>query len=128
MDSMAASVLCAFSAFLVIGMVVLASAVRIVHEDTRLSVYRLGRFIGDKGPGIVLLIPLIDKGVIKQLGDPEETPSRRVVGAVGETLSPVFRDGRVRLSSEAWDAVSRMPISQGRRVRVVRMFLEVEEE
>jgi len=128
MDSSVTSLFCVLSAILIVGMVSLASAVRIVREDTRLSVYRLGRYIGDKGPGIVLLIPVIDRGVIKKLGDPEPTPSGRFVGVVGETLSPVFRDVKVRLSSEAWDAVSQMPIAQGRRVRVVRMFLEVEEE
>jgi membrane protein implicated in regulation of membrane protease activity len=99
-----------------------------VREDTRLTVYRLGRNIGDKGPGIVLLIPLIDKGVIKKLGDPDETPSRRYVGAVGETLTSVFRDGKVLFSSGEWDAVSQTPIASGRRVRVVRMILEIEEE
>jgi regulator of protease activity HflC (stomatin/prohibitin superfamily) len=70
-------IFCFGSTFLIIAMVLIASAIRIVRENTRLTVYRLGRNIGDKGPGIVLLIPLIDKGVIKQLGEPDETPSRR---------------------------------------------------
>ncbi len=128
MENTIASLLCLFGSFLFISMVLLASAIKIVREDTRLSVYRLGRFLGDKGPGLVLLIPLIDKGVIKKLGDPDQTPSRRHVGAVGETLSPVFRDGKVLFSSGEWDAVSQRPIASGRRVRVVRMLLEVEEE
>jgi membrane-bound ClpP family serine protease len=50
------------------------------------------------------------------------------VGAVGETLTSVFRDGKVLFSSGEWDAVSQTPIASGRRVRVVRMLLEVEEE
>jgi regulator of protease activity HflC (stomatin/prohibitin superfamily) len=70
-------IFCFGSTFLIIAMVLIASAIRIVRENTRLTVYRLGRNIGDKGPGIVLLIPLIDKGVIKQLGEPDETPSGR---------------------------------------------------
>ena len=41
----------------------LASAIRIVHEYQRLVVFRLGRCIGAKGPGIVLLIPVIDRAV-----------------------------------------------------------------
>ncbi len=128
MENTIASLLCLLGSFLFISMVLLSSAIKIVREDTRLSVYRLGRFLGDKGPGLVLLIPLIDKGVIKKLGDPDQTPSRRYVGAVGETLSPVFRDGKVLFSSGEWDAVSQRPIASGRRVRVVRMLLEVEEE
>lgn len=122
-------ILCFIGGFFLIGMSLLVSAIRIVREDTRLTVYRLGRNIGDKGPGIVVLIPLIDKGEIKQLGKVEKTPSIRLVGAVGETLTSVFRDGKVFLTSgEEWDAVSQTPIASGRRVRVVRTILEVEEE
>lgn len=124
----ASFLLCFVGAFFLISMIFLASAIRIVREDTRLTVYRLGRNIGDRGPGLVLLIPLIDKGQIKKLGDPDETPSRRYVGAVGETLTPVFRDGKVLFSSGEWDAISQTPIASGRRIRVVRMLLEVEEE
>ena len=122
-------ILCFLAAFLLVGMVLFASAIKIVREDTRLTVYRLGRNIGDKGPGIVLLIPLIDKGEFKKLGDPDNnSPSRKYVGAVGETLTTVFRDGKVLFSSGEWDAISQTPIAPGRRVRVVRMILEVEEE
>ena len=41
----------------------LASAIRIVPEYQRLVVFRLGRCVGTKGPGIVLLIPVIDRAV-----------------------------------------------------------------
>jgi regulator of protease activity HflC (stomatin/prohibitin superfamily) len=41
----------------------LASAIRVVQEYQRLVVFRLGRCIGAKGPGIVLLIPIIDRAV-----------------------------------------------------------------
>jgi regulator of protease activity HflC (stomatin/prohibitin superfamily) len=44
-------------------LVVLASTIRIVREYERLVVFRLGRCIGTKGPGLVLLIPFIDKAV-----------------------------------------------------------------
>ena len=52
-----------------IGLVVIAlvfvmlilSAIRIVREYERLVVFRLGRVIGMKGPGLVLLIPMIDR-------------------------------------------------------------------
>ncbi len=37
------------------------SAVKIVREYQRLVVFRLGRVIGTKGPGLVLLIPFVDK-------------------------------------------------------------------
>jgi membrane-bound ClpP family serine protease len=115
--------------FLLITIILIANSIHIVREDTRLTVYRFGRNIGDKGPGIVLLIPIIDVGKIKKLGEPDNSsPSRRYVGAVGETLTSVFRDGKVLFSSGEWDAISQMPIASGRRVRVVRMILEIEEE
>ncbi|MFW6078797.1 MAG: SPFH domain-containing protein, partial [Gemmatimonadota bacterium] len=38
-------------------------AIRIVPEYQRLVVFRLGRLIGERGPGLVLLIPFIDRGV-----------------------------------------------------------------
>jgi len=40
---------------------ILASAIKVVKEYERLIVFRLGRMIGIKGPGLVLLIPFIDK-------------------------------------------------------------------
>ncbi|TET50318.1 MAG: SPFH/Band 7/PHB domain protein [Anaerolineales bacterium] len=48
---------------MVVGAVLvgLYSAVRIVREYERLVVLRLGRFVGTKGPGLVLLWPFIDK-------------------------------------------------------------------
>jgi regulator of protease activity HflC (stomatin/prohibitin superfamily) len=38
-------------------------AIRVVAEYQRLVVFRLGRSMGQKGPGIVILIPLIDRAV-----------------------------------------------------------------
>ncbi|MHB8872775.1 MAG: SPFH domain-containing protein [Myxococcaceae bacterium] len=42
---------------------ILGSALRVVPEYQRLVVFRLGRVLGAKGPGLVLLIPAIDRGV-----------------------------------------------------------------
>jgi regulator of protease activity HflC (stomatin/prohibitin superfamily) len=41
----------------------LTQAIKIVREYQRLVVFRLGRLLGVKGPGIVLLIPIVDKAV-----------------------------------------------------------------
>jgi regulator of protease activity HflC (stomatin/prohibitin superfamily) len=53
---------------LIVGVVVLliiflAAAIKIVPEYKRLVVFRLGRCIGPRGPGLVLLIPFIDRPV-----------------------------------------------------------------
>src|SRR5215471_4218857 len=42
-------------------------AIRIVPEYQRLVVFRLGRALGAKGPGLVLLIPFVDRGVVVDL-------------------------------------------------------------
>src|SRR3990170_7925128 len=43
--------------------ILLSMAIRIVPEYQRLVMFRLGRVIGALGPGLVLLIPFIDRGV-----------------------------------------------------------------
>jgi regulator of protease activity HflC (stomatin/prohibitin superfamily) len=48
---------------LVLAIIVLSSALRILNEYERGVVFRLGRLIGAKGPGLILLIPFIDRMV-----------------------------------------------------------------
>jgi regulator of protease activity HflC (stomatin/prohibitin superfamily) len=48
---------------LFLGLVILANAIRVVREYERLVVFRLGRLVGERGPGLVLLIPLVDRAV-----------------------------------------------------------------
>jgi len=63
MDGLTTTVYC------LVGVVVLLlagfflMAVKIVPEYQRLVVFRLGRCVGERGPGLVLLIPFIDRGV-----------------------------------------------------------------
>ncbi|MBV8692886.1 MAG: SPFH/Band 7/PHB domain protein [Actinobacteria bacterium] len=52
-------VLLAVLVFLVL--IILPLALRVVPEYQRLAVFRLGRMIGLKGPGLVLLIPVVDR-------------------------------------------------------------------
>src|SRR5882724_2483678 len=44
-------------------LILLPSAVRVLREYERGVVFRLGKLIGAKGPGVVLLIPLVDRMV-----------------------------------------------------------------
>jgi regulator of protease activity HflC (stomatin/prohibitin superfamily) len=44
-------------------LVVLASAIKIVKEYERGVVFRLGRLVGPRGPGLILLIPFIERMV-----------------------------------------------------------------
>lgn len=41
----------------------LASAIRILREYERGVIFRLGRLIGAKGPGLIILIPIVDRMV-----------------------------------------------------------------
>jgi len=60
----AMTTLLCIAVFVVVVLVIfLANAIRIVNEYQRLVVFRLGRCIGTKGPGLVLLIPIIDRAV-----------------------------------------------------------------
>jgi len=56
-----------FSIFVVIliffGVIILSNAIRILREYERGVIFRLGRLVGGKGPGIIFLIPLIDRMV-----------------------------------------------------------------
>jgi regulator of protease activity HflC (stomatin/prohibitin superfamily) len=55
--------ICLIIAVIVLVVIFLAAAIKIVPEYKRLVVFRLGRCIGPKGPGLVLLIPFIDRPV-----------------------------------------------------------------
>ena len=48
---------------ILVGVALLANAIRVVREYERLVVFRLGRLVGERGPGLVLLIPVIDRAV-----------------------------------------------------------------
>ncbi|MGH2523799.1 MAG: SPFH domain-containing protein [Anaerolineales bacterium] len=51
---------CVVGILVVAGLVILATSIRVVPEYQRLVVLRLGRIIGQKGPGLVLLFPILD--------------------------------------------------------------------
>jgi hypothetical protein len=128
-------VVCVLIACFITVAIGFSTAIRIVPENKRLMVYRLGRYIGDKGPGIVMLIPMIDRGNEKELGTADLTSTgpgalhvRRMLGWGAETTTSVFRDGgKVLLENgESVDAISEMPVPAGKPVRVKRVIVEVE--
>ncbi|MFH0873209.1 MAG: slipin family protein [bacterium] len=45
------------------GILILGQAIRVLREYERGVIFRLGRLVGAKGPGLILLIPVIDKMV-----------------------------------------------------------------
>ncbi len=49
------------AAAVVLTVMFLSAAVKILNEYERGVIFRLGRLIGSKGPGLILLIPIVDK-------------------------------------------------------------------
>ena len=56
----------------IVLIVILAKAIKVVREDQRLAIFRLGRLFTIAGPGLVLVIPGVDKCVKVNL--PENIP------------------------------------------------------
>ena len=44
----------------VVALIFLSAAIKVVREYERVGVFRLGRFVGLRGPGLVLIIPFIE--------------------------------------------------------------------
>ena len=64
MSAASATGLCVVGAVVLLAFVILTNAIRIVPEYQRLVVFRLGRVLpSPRGPGLVLLIPIIDRPV-----------------------------------------------------------------
>lgn len=57
------TLLCLIGGLIILALIILVNSIRIVNEYQRLVVFRLGRSIGSRGPGIVFLIPGIDRAV-----------------------------------------------------------------
>ncbi|MEW5830658.1 MAG: SPFH domain-containing protein [Chloroflexota bacterium] len=63
MDVFTTFTFCLIGVVLLLGVMFVANAIRIVPEYQRLVVFRLGRCVGPKGPGLIFLIPVVDKAV-----------------------------------------------------------------
>ena len=59
---------------------VLASAIKIMPEYQRIVIFRLGRLMGIKGPGLVFIIPIIDKPIRMDLRTRViDVPKQRII-------------------------------------------------
>ncbi|MFZ8856776.1 MAG: slipin family protein [Candidatus Caldarchaeales archaeon] len=65
---------------LIVILVILRSSIRIVKEYERLVVFRLGRLIGFKGPGLTFIVPIVDSPRIIDLRIVSlDVPKQRIV-------------------------------------------------
>ncbi|GAI52558.1 unnamed protein product, partial [marine sediment metagenome] len=58
---MLANLLFSWVGVIIIALIILPQAVKITREYERGVIFRLGRFAGIRGPGLFLIIPIIDK-------------------------------------------------------------------
>lgn len=49
--------------FIIIILVIIIQHVKVIPEYKRLVVFRLGKLMGVRGPGLVFLVPIIDRGI-----------------------------------------------------------------
>lgn len=101
MSSSTITLICLFIVFIVIVFIAL-SMIRVVREYERLVIFRLGKAIGSKGPGVVLLIPIADQPVKVDLREQfQEIPHQTCITKDNVTISVDFL-----IYSKVIDAVS----------------------
>lgn len=89
-------------AVLGVGAALIFSAIRVVREYERLVVFRLGKAIGSRGPGVVFLIPIADQPVKVDLREQfQEIPHQTCITKDNVTISVDFL-----IYSKVVDAVS----------------------
>ncbi len=85
------TLICLIGAVVFLVLIFLVSAIKIVPEYRRIVVFRLGRCIGPKGPGLVLLIPFVDRPVTVDLREQvREIPAQQSITQDNAPLSIDF--------------------------------------
>ncbi|MGD8403404.1 MAG: SPFH domain-containing protein [Anaerolineales bacterium] len=85
------TLLCLIGGVVLVGFVFIAQAIRIVPEYQRLVVFRLGRCIGQKGPGLIFLIPVVDRAVRVDLREQvREIPHQTAITKDNASISVDF--------------------------------------
>lgn len=91
MDSLNVTLICLIGAVAFLVIIFLVSAIKIVPEYKRVVVFRLGRCVGAKGPGLVLLIPFVDRPVSVDLREQvREIPAQQSITQDNAPLSIDF--------------------------------------
>jgi len=82
---------CLIGVVVLLLIIFLANALKIVPEYQRLVVFRLGRCIGARGPGLVLLFPFVDRAVRVDLREQvREIPAQTSITADNAPISIDF--------------------------------------
>ena len=81
------------AAVLLVIVVFLAKTIRIVPEQQRLAVYRLGKYLGTKGPGIILTLPPIDRVVEVKVGATGSLTTEKTMAIRDQEIPVMVLDG-----------------------------------
>ena len=85
------TLLCLVGGVVLLFFVFVAQAIRIVPEYQRLVVFRLGRCIGEKGPGLIFLIPVVDRAIRVDLREQvREIPHQTAITKDNASISVDF--------------------------------------
>jgi len=91
MNSSSVTLICLLGAVVFIVVIFLVAAIKIVPEYRRIVVFRLGRCIGQKGPGLILLIPFVDRPTFVDLREQvREIPAQQSITQDNAPLSIDF--------------------------------------
>jgi regulator of protease activity HflC (stomatin/prohibitin superfamily) len=77
-------------------LILVSSSLKIARESQRFIVYRLGRFFGLKGPGVIFIIPGVDKCMKINVGDRGELLAQDLARIKSADV-PVRVEGRVEI-------------------------------
>jgi regulator of protease activity HflC (stomatin/prohibitin superfamily) len=85
------AIACAIILLAIIALVLFLSIIKIVPDYQRIVVFRLGRVIGAKGPGLVVLIPFFDRPIWVDLREQvREIPAQTSITADNAPISIDF--------------------------------------
>src|SRR5690242_13769609 len=100
---MAAFVWLGLAVILFVVLMVVLSAVKIVSEYERGVVFRLGRLIGARGPGLVLLIPMVERMVrVDTRVITIDVPAEEVITLDNVTIKVNAVAGVMLVATTAW--------------------------
>jgi regulator of protease activity HflC (stomatin/prohibitin superfamily) len=54
---------------IIIRVIIIFTSIKVLREDERFVIFRLGRFFRVVGPGLVVIIPFIDRGIRVNLSE-----------------------------------------------------------
>jgi len=88
---MATGLLIAVVVIVLLVILVVRYSIRIVREYQRIVLFRLGRCVGTRGPGLILLIPVVDRPVMVDLREQYlEIPRQAAITEDNATISIDF--------------------------------------